>query len=143
MNREPLFSKESTEELIKSRLTITALVMEINEYSGRKFECINEIVRFEDPMVSKNMFMWTNNGSLQFGEIYNIYKKFKEKKEIWTIESSKAVITFRIINKPTWTIAKKPKKIIIDQERFELKKSIDKLCNDTLFGDIARDIFKK
>lgn len=142
MNKEPLFSKESTEELIKRRLTITALVMEINEYSGRKFECINEIVRFEDPMVSNNMFMWTNNGSLHFGEIYNIYKKFKDRKEIWTIESSKAVITLRIIKKPTWTRVKKSKKLT-DQERFELKKSIDKLCNNLLLGDIVRDILKK
>ncbi|MDD6736531.1 MAG: hypothetical protein PUE13_09525 [Clostridiales bacterium] len=142
MNREPLFSKESTEELIKRRLTITALVMEINEYSGRKYECINEIVRFEDPIVSNNMFMWTNNGSLHFGEIYNIYKKFKDRKEIWTIESSKAVITLRIIKKPTWTRVKKSKKLT-DQERFELKKSIDKLCNNLLLGDIVRDILKK
>lgn len=111
--------------------------MEINEYSGRKFECINEIVRFEDPMVSNNMFMWTNNGSLHFGEIYNIYKKFKDRKEIWTIESSKAVITLRIIKKPTCTRVKKSKKLT-DQERFELKKSIDKLCNNLLFGDILK-----
>lgn len=142
MNKEPLFSKESTEKLIKKRLTITALVMEINEYTGRKFECINEIVRFEDPMFSNNMFMWTNNGSLHFGEIYNIDKKFNGKKEIWTIESSKAVIKFRIIKKPTFITINKYKKMT-DQERFERKKSIDKLCNNPFFGDIARDIFKK
>lgn len=142
MNKEPLFSKESIEKTIKNRPTITALVMEINEYTGRKFECINEIVRFEDPMFSDVMFMWTNNGSLHFGDIDKIYKTFKGKKEIWTIKSSKAVIKFRIIKKPEFIIVNKYKKLT-DQERFERKKSIDKLCNNPFFGDIARDIFKK
>ena len=89
----------STECGIKEHLEVRAIVLKGSKYKNKDVDCINEVVRFEDPEYTDSMFVLTSKGSRDYGFIENIDIIKDGKKETWVVETIHGVLKFRILNK--------------------------------------------